>query len=175
MVIAVKAAPDLYWLYKPDWLFLSMRLRRVPSVFDFQFSSVGMLSLSHPGWFSTLYCPFSRYQGLKTWVFFQFSERLQLGRLSHIACRCTQTSVPPILPTTGSAVQLFREALRCADFPETVWDFSPHAWETFQQSEAKKKTWVISNVCKFQVYLRLRKLYHHDTFVECSNTIRCIP
>lgn len=46
LVITVKAAPDLYI---PEWLFLSMRFRRVLSVFDLQFNCVGMLSLM-PSW-----------------------------------------------------------------------------------------------------------------------------
>lgn len=143
-VITAKAAPDLHI---PDWLFL--RSRRVPSLFDFQFSCVGMLSLM-PSWMVVhTISPLRQISGSENLRFLPVIWRTPvvqaIPNASKTVCLQMHTDLCfSYFHPAGSAVQFFREALRCADLPESVWDFSPYAWETLSAVWGKEEN--VSNI-----------------------------
>lgn len=160
MIITAKAALDLHI---PDWLFLSMRSRRVSSLFDFQFSCAGMLSLM-PSWmvFHTV-SPLQQISGSENLRFLPVIWRTPVVQaIPHPSKTMPADAHRPLfLLFFTLQVVLYSSSERHSDvlISQKVYEIFPHVPERhYQQSEAEKKTWIISNVCNFPGLLQIQKV-----------------
>lgn len=141
VVTAVKAASDFHI---PHWLFLVPKYEVQEGTFLCWFPDhlcwkiVIKVLLNSPGLFAFHYIVPSA--DTRVWKLEVSSSYLENSTCvsSLTTCRydCRPATAhrppfPPCVPhAVSSSVQHFREALRCAVFPERVWTLSPYAWET---------------------------------------------